>query len=152
MSLFGQHHATKGSLDEVATMVAQYFKGRGLDPKQQQITDTEGIGWWLNEGSARIYVFLQDTPGGSVVRITSPIVYVPKTGQLEFYRRLLDINVNLSSCALGTSEDAVVVVSQRHTAQLDQQELEDMIWNVAYVADFLDDLLVTEFGTKRYQS
>lgn len=151
MSLFGTQ-AAKGSIEEVSAMVQTYFKNRGLDAKNQQIAGAEGCGWWLNEGSARIYVFVQDGPGGPVLRITSPLVYVPQQKQLEFYRSLLDINANLTSCALATSEDAVMVVAQRQTAQLDQEELDSMIWNVAYVADLLDDRLVTEFGTRRYQS
>jgi hypothetical protein len=133
-------------------MVNHYFRSRGLDPRQQEIAGTDGLGWWLNEGSARIYIFVQQAPGGPVLRITSPIVYLPEQRVTEFYRHLLDINANLTCCALATSEDAVLVVAQRHTLQLDQEELDDMIWNVAYVADLLDDKLVTEFGTRRYQS
>jgi hypothetical protein len=152
MSLFGTHHGTRGSIPEVAQMVHHYFRSRGLDAKQQEIAGAEGCGWWLNEGSARIYIFIQDAPGGPVLRITSPIVYVPQQRQAEFYRHILDINANLSCCALATSDDAVLVVSQRHTLSLDQEELDDMIWNVAYVADLLDDKLVGQFGTKRYQS
>jgi hypothetical protein len=152
MSLFGTQTASKGTIGEVSQMVHHYFRSRGLDPRNQEIAGAEGGGWWLNEGSARIYVFVQDAPGGPVIRITSPIVYVPQQRQQEFYRHLLDINTNLSSCALATSEDAVLVVAQRHTMSLDQTELDDMIWNVAYVADLLDDKLVTEFSTRRYQS
>lgn len=151
MSLFGAHHATKGTIEEVGHMVERYFKGRGLEPSQQQIAGAEGCGWWLNEGSARIYVFVQDAPGGPVLRITSPIVVIPDKGQVEFYRHLLDINSNLTCCALATSDNTVLVVAQRHTAQLDQGELDDMVWNVAYVADLLDDKLVTEYGARRYQ-
>jgi hypothetical protein len=152
MSLFGTHHATRGTIDQVSQMVHHYFRSRGLDAKTQEIAGAQGSGWWLNEGSARIYVFVQEAPGGPVLRITSPIVYVPQERKEEFYRHLLDINANLSCCALATSEDAVLVVAQRHTLQLDQEELDDMIWNVAYVADLLDDKLCVSFGTKRYQS
>jgi hypothetical protein len=151
MTLFGAQHATKGTIEEVGHMVVNYFKGRGLDARQQEIAGAEGCGWWLTEGSARIFVFVQDAPGGPVLRITSPIVTLPDKNHTEFYRHLLDINSNLSCCALATSENTVLVVSQRHTAQLDQAELDDMVWNVAYVADLLDDKLVTEYGARRYQ-
>ena len=152
MTFFGTHHAERGTIDEVSRMVEHYFKGRGLDAKAQEISGAEGSGWWLNEGSARIYVFLQNAPGGPVIRITSPIVYVPTQRQEEFYKHLLEVNANLSCCALAISEGAVIVVAQRHTMQLDQEELDDMIWNVAYVADLLDDKLVADFGTRRFQS
>jgi hypothetical protein len=96
---------------------------------------------------------VQDAAGGPVIRITSPIVTLPEKGDVTaFYRHLLDVNSNLTSCALATSDNAVLVVAQRATAQLDQEELDSMIWNVAYVADLLDDKLVKEFGARRYQS
>jgi hypothetical protein len=152
MSLFGARMA-QGTIEEVGHMVEHYFKARGLDPKKQQISGAEGTGWWLTEGSARIYIFVQDTSGGPVIRVTSPIVTIPETGDVSaFYRHLLDINSSLTSCALATNEQAVLVVSQRSTAQLDQEELDSTIWNVAYVADLLDDKLVKEYGARRYQS
>lgn len=153
MSLFGAHRAQQGTIEEVGHMIVNYFKSRRLDPKAQEISGSQGGGWWLVEGSARIYIFVQDTTGGPVIRITSPIVTLPESGDIvKFYRHLLDINTTLTSCALGTSENTVLVVSQRSTAQLDQEELDSMIWNVAYVADLLDDKLVKEFGARRYQS
>jgi Putative bacterial sensory transduction regulator len=149
--MFGTHHAAKGTIDEVGHMVEHYYKARGLDPKQHEIEGAAGCGWWLTEGSARIYIFIQDAPGGPVIRITSPIVTIPQKRLTEFYRHLLDINATLTCCALSTSDNAVLVVAQRHTAQLDQEEVDDMVWNVAYVADLLDDKLVTEYGARTYQ-
>jgi hypothetical protein len=152
MSFLGTNHSAKGTMDEVIQMVRRFFKGRRLKEEEQQIAGAEGYGWWLNEGSARIYIFLQDAAGGPVIRVTSPIVYIPQQRREDFYRHLLDMNTDLTSCALATSEDAVLVVAQRHINQLDQEELDDMIWNVAYVADVLDDKLASEFATRKYQS
>jgi hypothetical protein len=143
MSLFGANRAAQGTIEEVGHMIVRYFKNRGLDPKAQEISGSQGCGWWLIEGSARVYIFVQDAAGGPVIRITSPIVTLPEKGDVTaFYRHLLDVNSNLTSCALATSDNAVLVVAQRATAQLDQEELDSMIWNVAYVADLLDDKLV----------
>lgn len=154
MSLFGASHAQKGTINEVGHMIDRYFRGRGLEPKNQEIAGSQGCGWWLVEGSARVYIFVQDAPGGPVIRITSPIVTVPDQNAniSAFYRHLLDVNSTLSSCALATNDNAVLVVSQRQIAQLDQEELDSMVWNVAYVADLLDDKLVKEYGARRYQS
>ncbi len=153
MSLFGAHHAHKGTIEDVGHMITHYFRGRGLDSKNQVIAGSEGCGWWLVEGSARIYIFVQDSAGGPVIRITSPLVTIPETvNTLALYRHLLDINASLTSCCLATSENAVLVVSQRQIAQLDQEELDSMVWNVAYVADLLDDKLCKEFGARRYSS
>lgn len=151
MSLFGASSAP-GTIADVGQMVEKYYRTRGLDPKKHEIPGSEGYGWWLNEGSARVYVFVQEAAGGPVVRITSPLVVVPAGEPAAFYRHLLDINSTLTSCALATTENTVLVVSQRQIAQLDQEELDSMVWNVAYVADLLDDKLVREFGAQRYQS
>ncbi len=150
MNLFGANKATKGTVEEVAHMVASYFKGRGLDVATHQLAGAEGVGWWLQEGSAKVYVYVQDTQMGPVIRVTSPINNIPATNREAFYRKLLDINGNLSSCSLATHENSVLVVAQRATNNLDQSELDDLIWNVAYVADLLDNKLATEFGAPLY--
>ena len=151
MNLFGAQKASKGTIGDVAQMVEKYFRGRGLDVNKQAIGGAEGCGWWLTEGSARIYIFVQDAPGGPVIRVTSPLVNVPERNKEGFYRHLLDINATLTSCALATHENTVLIVSQRPTAQLDQEELDALVWNVAYVADLLDNKLVTEYGATMYQ-
>lgn len=150
MGLFGTTKVNKGTVDEVAEMIETYFHKRELSPGNQQLPGAEGYGWWLTEGSAKVYIFVQDTPTGAVLRITSPIVHVPDGGREVFYRKLLDINANLSSCALATHDDIVLVVTQRPAMALDQEELDTLVWNIAFVADLLDNQLAAEFGCKLY--
>ncbi len=151
MSLFGAQKVSGTTIEEVANLVKNYFKGRGLDHHKQEIPGAEGCGWWLTEGSAKVYVFVQDSPAGPVIRITSPIVYIPEVEHERFYRRLLDLNSNLASCHLATYENYVLVLTQRQTAGISQEEVDSMVWNVAYVADLLDDKLAAEFGTQLYR-
>lgn len=150
MTLFGAQKVSKGTVEDVGGMIASYFRNRGLDPNRQQIPGAEGCGWWLTEGSAKVYIFVQDSPGGPVLRITSPIVFIPEQNKEAFFRRLLDINSNLTNCALATYENYVLVVSQRQTLGLSQEELDSGVWNVAYVADLLDNKLAGEFATRLY--
>lgn len=152
MGLFGAKKASHGTIHEVANMVERYFRGRGLDPDAHQLEGAEGYGWWLTEGSARIYVFVQDTATGPVLRLTSPLVHLPEENREAFYRHLLDINTDLSSCALSTHEDVVLVVAQRPTAGLTQEEVDSLAWNVAYVADTLDNKLADQFHARMYWS
>lgn len=149
--MFGTQKVSLVTLQEVSSMVDNYFRGRGLDTRKQELPGSNGCGWWLTEGSARIYLFIQDSPAGPVLRITSPLVYIPQNNKEAFYRRLLDINANLTSCALSTYDNYVLVISQRMSKGLVQSELDDMVWNVAYVADLLDDKLAQEFGTALYK-
>lgn len=150
--MFGTQKVSLVTLQEVSAMIDNYFRGRGLDTRKQALPGSDGCGWWLTEGSARIYLFVQDSPAGPVLRITSPLVYIPEHNKESFYRRLLDLNSNLTSCALSTYDNYVLVISQRMSKGLVQSELDDMVWNVAYVADLLDDKLAQEFGTSLYKS
>jgi hypothetical protein len=150
MSLFGAQKVSTGSAGGAVSMVETYFRHRNLDPHDHRLSGAEGYGWWLTEGSAKVYVFVQESPNGAVLRITSPLVFLPKTNLEAFYRRLLDINTNLTSCALSTHGDIVLIVSQRPIAGLVQEELDELVWNTAYVADLLDNKLSEEFGAPMY--
>ncbi|MBK9144801.1 MAG: YbjN domain-containing protein [Candidatus Melainabacteria bacterium] len=150
MGLFGTHKISQGAATEAISMIEQYFRRRGLDPAEHALQDAQGYGWWLTEGSAKIYVFIQDSPHGAVLRITSPLVFLPENNKEQCYRKLLDLNSNLSSCALSTHDQIVLVVAQRPTFGLVQEELDDLVWHVAYVADLLDNKLAEEFGCQMY--
>ncbi len=152
MSLFGAQKVKGTTLDDVAHLIQNYFKGRGLDYHNQEIPGSEGCGWWLTEGSAKVYIFIQDSQAGPVLRITSPIVFIPTDNHETFYRKLLDLNSNLASCHLATYENYVLVLSQRQSMGITQEEVDSMVWNVAYVADLLDDKLATEFSTQLYKA
>lgn len=150
MSLFGTQKLSQGAASDAVNMVEQYFRRRGLDPADHALRDAQGYGWWLTEGSAKVYVFVQVSQHGAVLRITSPLVFVPEQNRELFYRKLLDLNSSLSSCALSTHDDIVLVVAQRPTFGLVQEELDDLVWHAAYVADLLDNKLADEFGCRMY--
>ena len=150
MGLFGAQKVSNGLCDEAIAMVETYFRNRGIQPNEAELAGNEGTGWWLTEGSAKVYIFVQDSPNGAVLRITSPLVFLPDRNRENFYRRLLDINTNLTSCALSTHNDIVLIVSQRPTVGMTQEELDELVWNTAYVADLLDDKLSEEFGARMY--
>ncbi len=150
MGLFGTHKVGKGLTEDAVGMVDNYFSRRGLELGKHQLKGSEGYGWWLTEGSAKVYVFIQDSPNGAVLRITSPLVHLPEQNREQMYRKMLDLNANLSSCALATHDNIVLVVAQRPTLGLVQEELDELVWNVAYVADLLDNKLADEFQCRMY--
>lgn len=157
MGIFGAQKVNQVTAREAKEMVEQYFQHRGLRSDDHVLGDAGGMGWWLMEGSARVYILVQESPKDSrgqsntLLRITAPLVFVPEVGKEQFYRRLLDLNGNLSLCALSTHDNVVLVVAQRPTTGLDQEELDDLVWHVAYVADLLDNKLAEEFGCKMYR-
>lgn len=150
MSLFGTQKVSKGLAEDAVQMVETYYQHRGLDVNDHTLAGSDGYGWWLTEGSAKIYIFVQGAPNGAVLRITSPLVFVPSQNREAFFHRCLDINTNLTSCALATHGDIVLVVSQRPSLGLVQEELDELVWNVAYVADLLDNKLADEFNCRMY--
>jgi len=145
MGFFGTKKASKVSIDQVVHMVQEYFHRRGLDLSGHTVDATDGYGWWITEGSAKVYIFVQEDHGGPVLRVNSPILHFPPENREAFFLRLLEINRDLSYCCVAAFDDVIIVSGQRPILGLDQEELNDMIWNVSYVADRLDDDLAAEF-------
>ncbi len=150
MGLFGTSKAARVSVDGLAQMVGNYFKRLKLDMESQQLDAADGLGWWLTEGSVKVYIFALEDPSGPVVRITAPILHYPDDNRLAFFERLLEINRELSGCCLAVFQEVVLVSAQRSTLGLDQEELNELIWNVSITADRLDDQLASEFGAMPY--
>jgi hypothetical protein len=152
--LFGNHKLSNGTLSEAVHMVETYFKHRGLDPDQFKLASAGEFGWWINEGSAKVYIIVQEGNEElrTVLRISSPLVYIPKNNQEQFYRHLLELNNDLSSCSLSVYHDLVLVVAQRPTLGLSQEEMDELVWNAAYVADLLDNKMAVNFGATLYSA
>ncbi len=150
--LFGHHKISNGTLNEAVHMVETYFRHRGLDPNQFKLPSAGEFGWWIKEGSAEVYIIVQEGNEElrTILRISSPLVYIPENNKEKFYRYLLELNSDLSSCALSVYHDLVLVVSQRPTLGLSQEEMDELVWNAAYVADLLDDKMATNFGARLY--
>lgn len=153
MVLFGAEKISHGSAPEAIQMIRQYFSHRGLSPDKHKIADADDFGYWLTEGSAKIYIFVQESSQDAVLRITSPLVYIPEdTKKLEsFYRHLLDLNSSMSNCALATHENLVLIVAQRPTRGLVQEELDNLVWHIAYVADMFDNQLADQYSCQLYR-
>lgn len=150
MGFFGSDEASKGTVDEVSGLIQNFFNKIGISADQQKLQSSNGNGWWVNRGSAIIYIFVQDSQTGPFIRVVSPIVYMPTQNLLPFYRKLLDHNNNLLGCALSTDKDVVLLVTQRHTLGINQEELDELVDSLARVADALDNELATEFGARVY--
>jgi len=133
-------------------MVETYFRHRGLDPDKFKLHESHEYGWWIKEGSAEVYIILQkgNEELGTVLRISSPLAYIPEQNHEAFYRHLLELNNDLSTCALSVYNDLVLIVTQRPTLGLSQEEMDELVWNAAYVADLLDNKLAQGYGVRLY--
>jgi len=109
----------------------------------------DGYGWQLLHGSALIEIYLAPEEGGSL-QILSPLLHLPQGNLLALYRRLLELNLQLTNAALGLHEDVVYLYHARQLAGLDAQEVDAVLRRLAQYADELDDALAQEFGARLY--
>ena len=133
------------TIDDCKAMIKGFFENIGMDADDQRLTEDHSLRWCAVRGSAQFLIEILEYQDGTTVRVFSPILFLPDENLLPFYRRLLEINMDLVGCALGVYEDKVAVLSERPTTGLDPIELERMIHFVAGVADDLDNQLADEF-------
>jgi hypothetical protein len=122
----------------------------GLNPEEVRMATDEGYGWSFRRGSAVIEVYLSEHSGIGYLQVLSPIIHIPEEAVLPLYRRLLELNLQLTSAALGVYNDVVYVFYERPLQGLDASEANDIIAKVAGYADDLDNRLVEEFGGRLY--
>ncbi|MAS32478.1 MAG: hypothetical protein CL610_00640 [Anaerolineaceae bacterium] len=133
-----------------AAMVQQVLVSIGIDPDQSRLGVDSGYGWNFRYGSAIIEVYIHRNEEGSYFQVLSPIVHLPQQGLLPLYRRMLELNLQLTNAALGVYNDAIYIFSERLLDGLDAVEVNSTISRVASYADDLDNKLVAEFGGRLY--
>jgi hypothetical protein len=133
-----------------AGTVEQILASIGMDPVKMRMPTDSGYGWSFVRGSAVIEVFVAQQDGVGYLQVLSPIVHIPISGLLPLYRRLLEMNLQLTNAAFGIHLDVVYVFSERPLEGLDGNEANQIINLVMGYADDLDDKLVAEFGGRLY--
>ncbi|MEM6284572.1 MAG: YbjN domain-containing protein [Chloroflexota bacterium] len=136
----------KQHADTIDAILAQI----GLNPQDVRMNTDEGYGWSFRRGSAVIEVYLSQQEGVGFLQVLSPIMHIPTVNVLPLYRRLLELNLQLTSAAMGIYGDVVYVFYERPLVGLDASEANDIIGKVAGYADDLDNQLVEEFGGRLY--
>ncbi|MCY4145607.1 MAG: YbjN domain-containing protein [Chloroflexi bacterium] len=121
----------------------------GVDAQSARMAVTSGFGWHFQRGSALIEVYLTPEEQG-YLQVLSPIMHLPLGNLLALYRRLLELNLQLTNAALGVHEDVVYLYHERLLAGLDAGEADAIIRRLASYADELDDALASEFGGRLY--
>ncbi len=101
----------------------------------------------VKRGSAVIGINVLEKEG--VLLFLSAIMKVPGTRQIDFYRKLLELNFLRTSdgaFAIDAQNDYLYLRAFRGLAGIDYIEFVDMLDTVAQVADEWDDKLKEEFG------
>lgn len=138
------------TLQQHAATIDAILRQIGLPPEETRIPTNEGYGWSFRRGSAVIEIYLSEQDEQGYLQVLSPIIHLPTSAVLPLYRRLLELNLQLTSAALGVYNDVVYVFYERPVKGLDAGEANDIITKVAGYADDLDDQLVEEFGGRLY--
>jgi hypothetical protein len=138
------------NLQVYAATVEQILLSVGIDPQQARMNTQEGFGWSFRRGSAVIEIYISQQDSIGYFQVLSPILHLPTTGLLPLYRRLLELNLQLTNAALGVYLDVVYVFSERPLEGMDPSEANSIINMVATYADDLDDKLMEEFGGRLY--
>lgn len=110
----------------------------------------QGYGWHFRRGSAVIEIYITEQNGRGNLQVLSPIMHLPTAGLLPLYRRMLELNLQLTNAALGVYYDVVYVFNERPLEGLDPSETNYIISMVAAYADQLDNQLVNEFGGRLF--
>ena len=140
--------------DDAKRLVEEVVARLGLAPEKVRIEDRDDlVTWSIQRGSAAILISIakNDRGDSASLRAVSPLMSLPPDDKLlPFFRRLLELNGHgLVNASFGLVGDRVVVKSERPTAFLDSEEIEQIILHLSAVADTYDDRLVSEFGGRR---
>jgi hypothetical protein len=128
----------------------------GLDPattRARSASENQAV-WTLKRGSASVLVTVtyQESEDVTYLRVVSPVVTLPTDAenQAALVRRVLELNAGgLANAAFGLVGNRVVAVSERPTAGLGAEEVEQTVRHLAAVADTFDDRFEKEFGATK---
>lgn len=141
----------KTPLDLQAESIESILRQLNHPPETARMDNDSGYGWVIHRGSAEIDIYLSQQSGVGYLQVLSPIMHIATDKpMLPFYRHLLELNLSLTSAALGIHEDIVYVYYERKIDGLDAHEANEIIRQVARYADELDNQLVREFGGRLY--
>jgi hypothetical protein len=138
------------SLEAYAGAVEQILPAVGIDPAAARMNIEGGYGWSFQRGSALIEIYVSQQDNAGYLQVLSPIIHLPMSNLLPLYRRLLELNLQLTAASVGVHLDVVYVFSERPLEGMDANEANTIINLVSHYADDLDDRLVAEFGGRLY--
>lgn len=139
------------TLKVCVAMIEEVLKTVGLNPSDQRMPNQKSPGWYVQRGSAVIYIFLIQNEKIPSVRFVSPILFLPEDLIMPFYRRCLEINMELMNCALAATNDQIALVSERpFNNNLDVDQIVYLLHYISAVADDIDDKLAKEFKAAMY--
>jgi hypothetical protein len=137
------------SVEIVHKMISEYVLSVGMNPTL--IYDSIKRVWSWKSGSANIQVYVEGVAVSNdkvryYLRIFSPLMQVPPTDQLYFFRYLLELNDSKLGVKLTVFNGWVYATYERDIRGMDYEELAVCIADLEWWADTLDDQLKAKFA------
>jgi len=146
----GRKQQSTSSFEQYAATVENILAALNVNLDEARLGTEQGFGWRFRRGSGSIEIYISEHDGRGYLQVLAPILIIPESNLLPFYRRLLELNLQLTNAALGVYYDVVYVFSERPLQGLDADEANTIIMLVAAYADDLDNRLCDEFGGRLY--
>ena len=103
--------------------------------------------WQIPKGSSLTRVTLINRSEFPHIRVCATVMTATdKVDRAALHEHLLELNAALCGAAFATNGDAVLLVGERSTLDLDRSEVLELIRRVTSYADDYDDVLVARFG------
>ena len=138
-------------IQKATEMINDFVTSKGIS--LSEVYNPEQKKWSLKRGSASVQILLLSIPVGNgvireFVQAASPIMLIPKGKELEFYRRLLELNdVKLGvKFSIQKGGEQVWALAERDLIGIDYPEMVTLLEDLAFWADELDDILKNEFA------
>jgi len=136
-------------MDSAEKIITDTLEKLGVDPKSARLPDAKGRGWLAHLDSVPMFVSLSDLEGESALRLVCPILYMPPRDLLPFYRKLLDLNMELGDVCIALDRDVVCVIWQQTLAGLTASAVETIMRRVIKTGNILKEGFVGEFPLAR---
>jgi hypothetical protein len=138
------------TMQDYVPIIDSVLQEMNIDPNSNRTVVEGGFGWRFKRGSVQVNVMLTQSEDRMYFQVYAPILYLPATGILAMYRRMLEMNLKLTSAALGLYNDTVYVFSERFLHGMDREEAKALIDTVSQYADDLDNKLAGDFNARMY--
>ena len=138
------------SIQDAILIVEEAIKCKGVDPSTIRIPPAEGVGWILPADRTALFINLSDHDGLAIMRITSPILFMPPEDLLPFYRRILELNAQAPGISLGMERDVVCVYAQQVLDGITSSTV-NMLMDATFKAlEILPEMIIYEFQSTRF--
>jgi hypothetical protein len=137
----------ESNLASTVALVEAVLGELGHDAAASRIANASPNAWQVHKGSALTKISLVSRTEFTHLRVCSTVMTVDaKVDRAALHAHLLELNAGLCGAAFATDGDAVLLLAERSTLDLDRSEVRELIKRVTTYADDHDDVLVSRFG------